>query len=102
MAADTGSYIQHHLTNWTVSIGEGSFWQVHVDTLGWSIVLGLIFLLSFRSVAKKATTGVPGKLQCAVERVTEFVDKSVKETFHGKNGLIAPLSLTIFVSTAIR
>ncbi len=97
MAADTGSYIKHHLTNWSVSIGEGSFWTVHVDTLGWSIFLGLVFLMTFRSVAKKATTGVPGKLQCAVEMIVEFVDKSVKETFHGKNSLIAPLSLTIFV-----
>ncbi|QDP02828.1 F0F1 ATP synthase subunit A [Thalassotalea sp. PS06] len=108
MAADTGSYIKHHLTNWTMCSGDSGiafnkacadagFWTLHVDTLGWSIVLGLIFLLTFRSVAKKASTGVPGKLQCAVEMIVDFVDKSVKETFHGKNPLIAPLSLTIFV-----
>lgn len=97
MAADTGSYIKHHLTNGAVSIGEGNFWTLHVDTLGWSIFLGLVFLLTFYSVARKATTGVPGKLQCAVEMIVEFVDKSVKETFHGQNALIAPLSLTIFM-----
>ncbi|MDN3653075.1 F0F1 ATP synthase subunit A [Thalassotalea ponticola] len=108
MAADTGSYIKHHLTNAQMCVNDGGiafnkacadagFWTVHVDTLGWSIVLGLIFLMTFRSVAKKATTGVPGKLQCAVEMIVDFVDKSVKETFHGKNALIAPLSLTIFV-----
>ncbi|MCH2057001.1 MAG: F0F1 ATP synthase subunit A [Thalassotalea sp.] len=108
MAADTGSYIKHHLTNAKMCMSDGGvafnkacadagFWTVHVDTLAWSIVLGLIFLLTFRSVAKKATTGVPGKLQCAVEMIVEFVDKSVKETFHGKNALIAPLSLTIFM-----
>ena len=87
-------YIKHHLTNLTV--GEG-FWTVHLDTLGWAIFLGLVFLVIFRSVAKKATTGVPGKLQCAVEMIVGFVDDSVKSTFHGKNPLIAPLSLTIFV-----
>ncbi|NMP17827.1 F0F1 ATP synthase subunit A [Thalassotalea sp. Y01] len=108
MAADTGSYINHHLTNaqmcmtdsgvaFNKACADAGFWTLHVDTLGWSIVLGLIFLLTFRSVAKKATTGVPGKLQCAVEMVIGFVDSSVKETFHGKNALIAPLSLTIFV-----
>ena len=108
MAADTGSYINHHLTNaqmcmtdsgvaFNKACADAGFWTLHVDTLGWSIVLGLIFLLTFRSVAKKATTGVPGKLQCAVEMVVGFVDSSVKETFHGKNNLIAPLSLTIFV-----
>ena len=107
MAADTGSYIKHHLTNANMCMTDGGvafnkacadagFWTLHVDTLGWSIVLGLIFLLTFRSVAKKATTGVPGKLQCAVELVVGFVDSSVKETFHGKNKLIAPLALTIF------
>ena len=44
-------YITHHLTNW--SVGEG-FWTWHVDTLGWSILMGLVFLFSFRAVAKKA------------------------------------------------
>lgn len=87
-------YITHHLTNLTV--GEG-FWTWNLDTLGWSVFLGLVFITLFRSVAKKATTGVPGKLQCGVEMVVEFVDDSVKSTFHGKNNLIAPLSLTIFV-----
>lgn len=87
-------YIQHHLTN--ASVGEG-FWTFHVDTLAWSVLLGLVFILSFRSVAKKATTGVPGKWQATVELVVEFVDSTVKSTFHGKSNLIAPLSLTIFV-----
>ncbi|OUS26661.1 F0F1 ATP synthase subunit A [Thalassotalea sp. 42_200_T64] len=97
MAADTGSYIKHHLTNWQVSVGDSAFMTLNVDTLGWSIFLGLVFLLTFRSVAKKATTGVPGKFQCAIEMIVGFVDSSVKETFHGKNKLIAPLALTIFV-----
>ena len=93
----SGAYIKHHLTNWQVSIGEGSFMTLNVDTLLWSLILGFVFIGVFRSVAKKATTGVPGKLQCAVEMVVEFVDNSVKETFHGKNPLIAPLALTIFM-----
>jgi F-type H+-transporting ATPase subunit a len=98
--ADTGgeqtisSYIQHHLTNAAVDVGSMTF---HVDTLAWSVVLGLVFILSFRSVAKKATTGVPGKWQAAVELVVEFVDNTVKSTYHGQSKLIAPLSLTIFV-----
>ncbi|BDM66195.1 ATP synthase subunit a [Shewanella sp. NFH-SH190041] len=87
-------YIQHHLTNLTA--GEG-FWTWHIDSLLFSVGLGVLFLWVFHSVAKKATTGVPGKLQCFVEMIVEFVDNSVKETFHGRNALIAPLALTIFV-----
>ena len=87
-------YIQHHLTNLTV--GDG-IWAWHIDSLFFSVGLGVLFLWLFRSVAKKATTGVPGKMQCFVEMIVEFVDNSVKETFHGKNALIAPLALTIFV-----
>lgn len=94
MAGDVKGYINHHLTN--ASVGEG-FWTWHVDTLAWSILLGLVFILSFRSVAKKATAGVPGKFQCFVEMIVEFVGQSVKDTFHGRNPLIAPLALTIFV-----
>jgi F-type H+-transporting ATPase subunit a len=87
-------YIQHHLTN--LSVGDG-FWTWHIDSLFFSVGLGVLFLWLFRSVGKKATTGVPGKLQCFVEMIVEFVDSSVKETFHGRNPVIAPLALTIFV-----
>ena len=91
----TGSqYIIHHLTNW--SVGEG-FWTWHVDTLIWSIGLGLVFLTVFRRAAVRADAGVPGKFQCFIEMIVEFVDNTVKGSFHGKNALIAPLALTIFV-----
>ncbi|WPC05150.1 F0F1 ATP synthase subunit A [Pseudomonas benzenivorans] len=113
MAEQTASgYIQHHLQNLTFGklpngdwgfahtaeqAKEMGFWAFHVDTLGWSVVLGLIFVLLFRMAAKRATSGQPGGLQNFVEVLVEFVDNSVKETFHGRNPLIAPLALTIFV-----
>lgn len=93
-ALTSTGYIQHHLTNW--SAGEG-FWTWHIDSLAFSIGLGVLFLWLFHKVAKSATTGVPGKLQCLIEMTVEFVDSNVKDTFHGKNPLIAPLALTIFV-----
>jgi len=73
------------------------FMAFHVDTLGSSIAMGILFLFLFRQAAKMATTGVPSGLQNLVEMSFEFVDKLVKETFHGRNPLIAPLALTIFV-----
>ena len=73
------------------------FWAFHVDSLGWSIALGLLFCLVFRSVAKKASSDVPSGVQNFVEMIVEFVDTNVKDTFHGKSALIAPLALTIFV-----
>ena len=114
MAGETltaSSYIQHHLQNLTYGnhpeggwmfahtaqeAKEMGFWAIHVDTMGWSIALGVLFLWLFRSAAKKATTDVPGGLQNFVEIMIEFVDNSVKETFHGRNKVIAPLALTIF------
>lgn len=86
-------YIVHHLTNLT--IGQG-FWTLHVDTLFFSITLGLVFFVLFRRVARRATAGVPGGLQNFVEILVEFADKQVKDTFHGRSELIAPLALTIF------
>lgn len=105
-------YISHHLTHLTFGLKsdgtwgmahsaeeakEMGFFAIHVDSLGWSIFLGIIFLLLFRLAARKATSQKPGMLQNLVEVLVEFVDKSVKESFHGKNDLIAPLALTIFV-----
>lgn len=86
-------YIVHHLTNLTV--GQG-FWTLHLDTLFFSIVLGLIFFFIFRRAAVRATAGVPGGLQNFAEILVEFADRQVKDTFHGRSELIAPLALTIF------
>jgi F-type H+-transporting ATPase subunit a len=101
-----GEYIQHHLTNLQVcrSDGEwvwnhcaGNFWTINVDSMAFSIILGLVFIYLFRKVAKNVTTGRPGKLQAGVERLVLLVDGFVRDGFHYKNNLIAPLSLTIFV-----
>jgi F-type H+-transporting ATPase subunit a len=120
----TTEYIQHHLTNltfgelpagymrddgtvltesmWTIAHGSSEatamgFNAFHVDSLAWSFGLGLIFCLLFRAVAKSASSDVPGKLQNFVEIIVEFVDNNVKDMFHGRNPLVAPLALTIFV-----
>lgn len=94
MAAGSATdYIVHHLTNLTV--GEG-FWTFHLDTLFFSSALGLTLLVLFRLAAVRATSGVPGALQNFVETLVEFVDRQVKDSFHGKSALIAPLALTIF------
>lgn len=92
--ANTQEYIKHHLENLTV--GEG-FWAINIDSIVISFVVGVLFLFLFYKVASKATSGVPGKLQCFIEMIVEFVDKTVKEIFEGKDKLIAPLALTVFV-----
>ncbi len=63
----------------------------------WSVLLGVVFILLFRSVAKRSSADKPSKFQAFVEIVVEFVDSSVKDTLHGTSRLIAPLGLTIFV-----
>ncbi|WLF84440.1 F0F1 ATP synthase subunit A [Moraxella sp. ZY210820] len=105
-------YIKHHLTNMTYGKMPDGTWKlaetaeeaqqmgftaIHLDSMGWSIGLGLIFCLMFWCVAKAANSGVPTKFQAMVEMIVEFVDSNVRDTFHGKSRLIAPLSLTIFV-----
>jgi F-type H+-transporting ATPase subunit a len=124
MAGGTSiEYIQHHLQNWTYgklpvgyerydgTVLQETVWTsalssqeakdmgfnaVHVDTLGWSIFLGALFLFVFHFAARRATTGVPKGLQSFVELVVSFVDSTVKDMFHFKNSMVAPMGLTIF------
>ena len=90
-------YIKHHLHHLQLSVGDNAFMTVNLDTLFFTLVSALIFLVLFLRVSRGATAGVPGKVQCAIEMVVLFVDGLVKETFHGKSKLIAPLSITIFM-----
>jgi F-type H+-transporting ATPase subunit a len=92
----TTGYINHHLHFWQVKVGDGAFMTLNVDTLIFTFLLSALFLFLFISSARKATAGVPGKFQAAVEIIVGMVDGLVRETFHGRSKLIAPLSITIF------
>src|ERR1700691_2057953 len=89
-------YIKHHLTHYTVNEGHGAFWSIHIDSIIFTLVISFVFILVLAIVARRATSGVPGKLQSAVEMLVEFVDGMVKDTYHGSNKFIAPLAITIF------
>jgi F-type H+-transporting ATPase subunit a len=89
-------YIKHHLTHLTVDTGHGSFWAFHIDSIFFTLLISFLFIFLLSLVARRATSGVPGKFQTAVELLVEFVDDMVKDTFHGKNKFIAPLAITIF------
>ncbi len=96
-AGGSTEYINHHLHHLQVSVGDGQFMTLNVDTLFFTLVLSVLFLVGFLLTARRATAGVPGKFQAFVEIVVGFVDGLVRETFHGRSKLIAPLSITIFL-----
>ena len=110
MASEGGltssGYISHHLTNLTYGRFADGHWgfahnaaeaksmgfmAIHVDTMLWSISLGVFFLWLFRMAAKKATVESPGGLQNFVEWIVEFIDTSVRGSFTAKNNIVAPL-----------
>ena len=109
----SSEYIQHHLTNLTYGrfengewgfahgpgdVAEMGFYALHVDTMFWSIVLGIVFLVIFRVAAIRASSGVPGGLQNFCEMVVEFVEDNINQVFGSRpNPIIGPLSLTILI-----
>ena len=127
MANTSGEYIAHHLTNltygklsagyervtengteilasdsWVIAhsaqeAADMGFMAIHVDTMAWSIILGVVFCYIFGKAAKVASSGVPGGLQNFVEMCVDYIDESVKSIFAHKNDMVAPLGLTIFV-----
>ena len=78
-------------------IGEGDFWVIHVDSLIMSALIGLVGLGLFHMMGRRATSGVPGKMQAFIEMAVEFIDTQVRDVFHGDRRFVAPLALTIFV-----
>jgi len=110
-ALTSADYIRHHLQNLTCVINEGhihcahnaeeakkmGFWALNVDTFLVSLVLGLVFLIFFYRIALKAQQGVPSGAQNFAEWVIEFIDNTVRGSFVGRNALVAPLAMTVFL-----
>lgn len=116
MASEGGltsvGYIQHHLTNavygrhpdgtWGMAhsaqeAADMGFWAFHIDSLAWSVFLGLVFCFVFRKAAKGATSDTPSGFINFIEIIVEFIDNNVRDMFHHKSPYIAPMALTIFV-----
>ena len=106
----SAEYIQHHLTNlvcgktpsgWTCdhnAVDQMGFLAFHVDSLGWSIFLGLVFVGLFRLSIPKLSTEAPSGIQNFVEMCIEFVYDNVQSIFtSAKNNLIGPMALTVLV-----
>ncbi|MDC9715287.1 MAG: F0F1 ATP synthase subunit A [Gammaproteobacteria bacterium] len=108
----SGDYIKHHLQNLTygqfpdghwglahtaAEAKEMGFMAFHLDTLGVSFLLGAAFLFLFYRVGKKMTADTPSGIQNFIESIFDFIDENVRGSFNGKNPLVAPLALTVFV-----
>ena len=96
-------YIVHHLTHLT-QFGSDSkqtsiinMHLLNLDTIFWSMLCGVVGLSVMYIAARRATAGVPGRFQAAIEMAIEYVDNQVKDMIHGDRTVIAPLVLTIFV-----
>ena len=105
MAAENGpsagEYIVHHLTHLqnTPAKAVVDFSVFNLDSLFFSIALGVLMCWMLWLAARKATSGVPGRFQAAVEILVEMVETQAKGIVHNANSrkLVAPLALVVFV-----
>lgn len=100
-ALTAGEYVVHHLTHLSTGKPTGlvDFSVINFDSAVISAVLGVLGCFILWRAASKATSGVPGRFQAAVELLFEMVDSQAKGIVHNANSrkLVAPLALTVFV-----
>lgn len=96
-------YIQHHLVN-NNNIGgpQGSiadFNVINYDSMFWSMLMGLIVLFFMWRGARRATPGVPGRFQAAVELLVDMVEQQARSIVPSEETrkFVSPLALTIFL-----
>ena len=102
-APTASEYIKHHLGHLSNHHQDTpvDFSILHYDTIFWSIAMGVLGCLVMWMAARKATSGVPGRFQAAVEMLVEMVEDQSKSIVHGDRSFIAPLALTVFVWVAL-
>jgi F-type H+-transporting ATPase subunit a len=96
-----GEYIQHHLQHLRSHEQTNivDFSVINYDTVFWSVLMGLLGIWLLRSVARKVTSGVPGRMQAFFEIVLEMVDNQAKSIIHNAQSrkFVGPLALTVFI-----
>ncbi|NYT52705.1 MAG: F0F1 ATP synthase subunit A [Candidatus Vesicomyosocius endoextente] len=108
----SSSYIKHHLQNLTYGQFPDGYWgfahtseqakemgflAIHLDTLGVSFLLGILFLSFFYRIGKKMTYDTPSGTQNFIESVVSYINENVRGSFNGQNPMVAPLALTTFI-----
>jgi len=100
-APSAGAYIGHHLTHLQNKPMGGviDFSVFNLDSMFWSLLLGVVGSLLLWKAARNVTSGVPGRFQAAVEILVEMVDNQAKGIVHNAESrkLVSPLALTVFV-----
>jgi F-type H+-transporting ATPase subunit a len=100
-APSAGEYIGHHLTHLQNKPMAGviDFSVFNIDSIFWGVLLGVVGSFFLWKAASKATSGVPGRFQAAVEILFEMVDSQAKGIIHNAQSrkLVSPLALTVFV-----
>jgi F-type H+-transporting ATPase subunit a len=100
-APTSGEYIHHHLTHLSnvETASPVDFHVIHWDSVLFSSLLGLVFLVIGMMVARRVTSGVPGRLQAAMEFMIEMVDNQAKAIVHNATSrkMVAPMALTVFI-----
>ena len=99
-APTAGEYIVHHLAHLQNKKPEGPFdlSVFNYDSLFFSILLGIVTCWILWAAARKATSGVPGRFQAAVELLVEMVENQAKGIVNSAESrkMVAPLALTGF------
>ena len=100
-APSAGEYIGHHLKHLQNKEMSGviDFSVFNIDSIFWGILLGVVGSFLLWKAASKATSGVPGRFQAAVEILYEMVDTQAKGIIHNAESrkLVSPLALAVFV-----
>ena len=96
-----GEYIVHHLQHLQnqKQTAVVDFSVFNIDSIFYATLLGVVGCWLLWRAASKATAGVPGRFQAAVELLVEMVDNQAKGIVHSATSrkLVAPLALTVFV-----
>ncbi len=98
----SSEYVNHHLLHLSNSdLPQSQLFDLSIinfDTFFWSLFCGLLTIFLLWLAARKATSGIPGRFQAAIEMIVEMVEDQSKSIIaHGNRLFIAPLALTVFI-----
>jgi len=90
-------YIENAGQHWTLILGKGKFWVLHLDTIIVSVLIAVVIVIATALIARQNSSGKIQPLQNAIEYYYEWIEEKVIRSYGKADLWLISVAFTVFL-----